>query len=634
MNDIPETVETVQYDVNLPNPRPRKILIGVLVTVLVLGVIGVAAAAIANRTAQGQTEATAAVMPPNTMMYFSLNTQASQLPNFNAIADAWKDSKEAKMLASGLELAFSQTGLNWEDDVQPWLGERVAVGIVDLGGAEEAQADGDFNYRTPFIVFAVQTKDRAKSDAALEAVLKQVSQGSGEAPRTENYRDIPITYLDFGGSSSENSGVLATINDVIVLTMNADHMKAVIDAALDGQNLASSANYKAVMSALPDQNAGALYMDFPGFMTAYMNMITGFTSDSSIFLFCEYEAKSKDATPDADCVKQRQAEEQRRAAQQRQLETQMQDLRDVMQAYGGLGMAMSYEQTGIRFDTAAQFDMSKLPEKARANYANQTPASGKIFLSIPASAIVALNANMQKSQMDEALDLDQLSAQFAQMGVSEDEVKEKLAEFQQLAGVDLKTDLLDLIEGEAAFIMLPRAAQTKSEFGFSLPFQFAAVMEATDAAKAVSSLDKVLQAASTMAGEEYIQLKNLSGLPYSVLIGPDGAPMFTYGVVDGRFVIGTDSNTLLAIDNADQAPLASDATFKQATELLPGNRVNTFYMNFVPLWNLVDEQAQDGSAGNAAMVFNYLKHFKWMSAGSELSGNGVEQGSLHIGVGQ
>jgi hypothetical protein len=248
---------------------------------------------------------------------------------------------------------------------------------------------------------------------------------------------------------------------------------------------------------------------------------------------------------------------------------------------------------------------------------------------------MAVNANLQSTQMDQALDLDQLSAQFAQLGVSEAEVQEKLAEFQKLAGVDVKTDLLDLIAGEAAFIMLPRTEQTKSEFGFSLPFQFAAMLEATDATKVMNSLDKILQAASTMAGAEVLQWQSLSGLPYSVLLGPDGAPMFTYGVVDGRLVIGTDSNTLLAIDNADQAPLSSDGMFKQATDLLPGNRLNTIFINFTPLWNFVDEQAQGGhGAESATMVLNYLKHFAWLSSGSEQAGNGLERGSLHIGIQQ
>jgi hypothetical protein len=118
------------------------------------------------------------------------------------------------------------------------------------------------------------------------------------------------------------------------------------------------------------------------------------------------------------------------------------------------------------------------------------------------------------------------------------------------------------------------------------------------------------------------------------MIDPDGQPMMTYGVVDGRFVIGTDSNTLLGIDNAEQTSLANDATFKQATGLLPGNRLNTAYLNFQPLWNLVDAQTKGDTDASATAVMNYLKHFKWVSSGAEAPANGLSRGSLHVGVGQ
>ena len=114
----------------------------------------------------------------------------------------------------------------------------------------------------------------------------------------------------------------------------------------------------------------------------------------------------------------------------------------------------------------------------------------------------------------------------------------------------------------------------------------------------------------------------------------DDEPVLTYGVVDGRFVMGTDSNTLLGIDNAEQASLANDATFKQATGLLPGNRLNTAYLNFQPLWNLIDAQAKNGNDTSTGAVLNYLSHFKWMSSGAEAPANGLSRGSLHVGVGQ
>src|SRR5512141_835255 len=114
-------------------------------------------------------------MPANAMLYFSMNTHTEKLPNFNVIADAWKDSKEAKQVAAALELAFTQAGLNWEEDVQPWLGDRVAIGLVDLGGSNSnADQPSYLNYRPPFFLVAAQTKDRAKSDAVLANLRKQL----------------------------------------------------------------------------------------------------------------------------------------------------------------------------------------------------------------------------------------------------------------------------------------------------------------------------------------------------------------------------------------------------------------------------------------------------------------------------
>jgi hypothetical protein len=396
MND---TTETTQYDVNLPKPRPHKILIGVLVAVLVLSVIGVAAAAIANRTAQGPGDATASLMPANTMMYFALSTHPDQLPNFNVIADAWKDSKEARMLASGLELAVTQTGVSWEDDVQPWLGDRVGFGMVDFGGPEQANsADGDFNYRAPFFIIAAQTKDRAKSDAVLNDLIKQLS--SDQTIETETYRNIPISYLG-SEENTANAVAWATINDQVVLTLNPENMKKVIDAALDGKTLASSANYQTVMSTLPGENAGAFYMDYAQFMPAYFDMITG-VSDSMGSLYSDSQGPA-----------QQKIEET-----QRRLQEQIQQMREMMKAFGGVGATLSYEPTGLRFDTAMQYDPAQLPAEQRQLYESAlNPASGRLFASLPASAILAVDFSLNGGILKAVLNPDVLATQLSSLDV-------------------------------------------------------------------------------------------------------------------------------------------------------------------------------------------------------------------------
>ena len=617
MNDIPETI---QQDVNLPKPRTRKILIGVLVAVLALGIIGVAAAAIANRTAQSPGEATANVMPANTMMYVSLNTRADQLPNFNVIADAWKDSKEAKMLASGLQLGMTQAGLNWEEDVQPWLGERVALGIIDLGGPDKASPDA-FKYRAPFVVVAAQTKDRAKSDAVLANVFKQIEQSGNRSIATETYRGIPITYVKSSGDIAVENGAYATVNDMVVLTVSLDHMKTVIDNALDGKNLSTNENYQTVMSALPGQTAAAFYLD----STRYFDLLQ--EMNQNLLGTFDTLAPSLDA-------QQTEEFKQQREKLLRQQEVQMQQMREMMKAIGGIGAAMSYEPTGIRFDTVTQFDPAQLPAEQRQLYeAGLSPASGRVFASLPASAILAVDFSLKGGLLSKVMNPDMMAAQLSSMGLSQDEITAKLDEFQKLIGVNVQTDILDLLNGDVGLALLLRDQQKSDALSYSMPIEFALLLDSSDANKLMSSFDKMFQSLSALSGKGGVTVQSLSGLPYNVLVA-DGKPMLAYGVVDGRFVIGTDSNTLLGIDNADQNSLANDATFKQATGLLPGNRLNTAYLNIQPLWNLLDAETKGTTDSGAGAVLNYLSHFKWVSSGAEAPADSLARGSLHIGVGQ
>jgi hypothetical protein len=647
MNDIPETT---QFDVNLPKPRTHKVLIGVLAAVVVLGVIGVAAAVIANRTAQGTGEATATVMPADAMFYFSLNTHADQLPNFNVIAEAWKDSKEARQVVSGLELAVTQAGLDWDEDIAPWLGDRVAFGLIDLGGAEKAgetAVDTFGAYRSPGFIVALHTRDKAASDKAV-ANFRQMLEGNlkpnGYVTNTladDAYRGIPLFYMttespygwgDNVTTRTQENLAVATINDVVVMASRRADLQKAIDAALDGKSLVTSQNYQTVMNTLPAQNAGALYLDYSRFMPAYFDMMLGFSqSMSGAFdnIYDDIACRNDQGTLDEKCLQeQRDAAQREREEAQRKLEEQMQQMRDMMQSMGGLGAVMTYEGTGIRFDLAAQQDISKMPEAWRKFYeTQQTPSPNRIFGSLPAGAIVAGNVMLNSAMWDFLFSPDYLNLILSGLPeAGRDQALAQLDQFQKLIGVDLKTDLLQLLDGEAAFVMLPHA-QERSEFDFSLPFQFAAAFDSSDAAKATASLDKIFQGISAL--EDSLQWQSLSGLPYSVVMDSSGDPIFTYGVVDGRVVVGTSSDTLLAIDNAEQSPLANSETFKQAAGLLPDPRVGTFFMDFQPIWKMMPEADL-----SECQPCNYLQKFKWLSAGTEAPANGLVRGSLHIGVGQ
>jgi hypothetical protein len=104
--------------------------------------------------------------------------------------------------------------------------------------------------------------------------------------------------------------------------------------------------------------------------------------------------------------------------------------------------------------------------------------------------------------------------------------------------------------------------------------------------------------------------------------------VLAYGVIDGRLVIGTGPETLAAIDDAAQAPLTDDANYKSATALLPGTRTNTGYFTFAPLLEMVANEMGTQSC----VPCNYLEPFKWLSYADEAPANGIQRGTVHIGI--
>jgi len=629
----PQT-QSVQFDVNLPKPGPAGIIGKALIAVGVIVVLGIVAAFVISRTAATTADPTLNVMPAGTIFYVSLTTQPDRQPNYSAIADAWSDSKEARQLNSGLQIGLAQLGLNWEADIQPWLGERAAFGLVDMGAPNDTGG-----YRSPFFVLAVHASDQAKAADFLAAFRKQreaeikpsdyMTTTLGE----ENYRGIPIVYLTAEYSYRDDGPVdqlaYAPVNDLIVLSGSREHLKQAIDAALDGANLSKNEAFNQTMSVLPAQTVMALYMDYPKFMTAYMQLVTGISST-----FDEIYSDvltPPGATPSPEILKMQEEARLRREEQQRRQEKQLEQLQGLMQAMGGMGLAMTYDSTGIRFDSVGQYDVNRLPEQWRALYSvSLQPASGKVFETLPADSLVAMNAGNFGATLKQLLDPASLEMMFGSLpGMEKGEVEKALAEFKAKTGLDLSADVLDLLNGEFAFMMAPLPQErTETPSDPALPFELAALFDSSDAARLNANMDKLLAAIAAEDGSG-ITVQPLSGLPYSAVLDEDDNVMFVYGVVDGRLVFGSTSDTLLGIQNAKAAPLANDATFKTAMDGLPANRLQTIYVNFSPLVQWIQSLSDDQCTG-----CEYLSHFKWLSSGSEAPVNGLQRGVMRIAVGK
>ncbi len=641
MLDPENSNESIDFEVRPRSLRLPGKKIGLLATGLAVVIATGILAAVVIGTATSQEDPLARAMPPNAIAYFSMTTHPDMQPHFDAVAAAWRDSKEAEQLESALNSMLTFSDFNWEDDILPWLGDRVALGVVDLGGYEPPPADSSSGessygrYRMPFIVLAAQTRDQARSDAFLAAFREQRENNlpEGSAVFDEVYREVLIAYVANEAEYLPPYGeAWATVGDVVVaVTSGRDDLKKVVDAALDGTTLAETENFRVTMDALPAQNVAAFYVDYARFMDEMMAL--------SSRTYEAFAGIQPGITGDADTW-QKQIEEMRL----RQDEGRAR-LQEVLQAFGGMGAAMAYEPGGIRFDWVMQYLPDRLPEDMRELYSvsDLPPVSNRVFDSTPSSAILAVNMTSLAPKWSALLDSpDWLNLAFGGFWFGgpfggEADMADRIAELEQSTGVDLSADLLDLFTGEMALVMLPESDQPEppsdDPFAYAFfprfPFEFAAMLDSTDAARAAGSLDKLFGALIQMT-ERGDRLQPLDSLPGSAVLDADGGVRLAYAVVDGRLVVASTVDTLRAIDAAGDSPLSADETFRTAMSALPAERLASGYVRLEPLWEALFASPYTDSCE----ACNYLRPIQWMSFAGQAPGEapGIQRGTLHIGL--
>jgi hypothetical protein len=156
----------------------RALLIGA--TVAVLAVVGVGAWAVVSFLATGAQPDEA--LPGTTIGYASIDLDPSGAQKIEALKTlnkfpAFKDELGLDTDDDIRQRIFEEIekqadcGLDYANDIEPWLGDRMAVAAVDTGGD------------TPAPVVVVQVKDTDKADTGL-AKLRDCTSSSGDSPAT------------------------------------------------------------------------------------------------------------------------------------------------------------------------------------------------------------------------------------------------------------------------------------------------------------------------------------------------------------------------------------------------------------------------------------------------------------------
>lgn len=157
---------------------------------------------------------------------------------------------------------LSNTGLNYERDIQPWLGEEITLAVT----SQDIDRDEN-NGRLPGYLMVLTTKDAAKSREFLQLVFSQRAI-AGKKLASEQYQGVNLIY----DNESVETGLPelpekllsgAVVGDRFVLFAN--HPKVLRGAINNVQapslSLNSSSKYQQALTLLPTQQIGVAFLN-------------------------------------------------------------------------------------------------------------------------------------------------------------------------------------------------------------------------------------------------------------------------------------------------------------------------------------------------------------------------------------
>jgi hypothetical protein len=199
-------------------------------------------------------------------------------------------------------------------------------------------------------------------------------------------------------------------------------------------------------------------------------------------------------------------------------------------------------------------------------------------------------------------------------GFDTGQVPDPLAEFEKATGIDLETDL-ESIGDMGGFV------EGTSVLGLGGGI----VLETSDEQGAQALIDKLQTALSR---ERELQITRTdTGFDVTVSGAPVGAQV---AVEDGKVVIAAGADTVDDVLSPDET-LGDSDRFEDATEALGDGMTAGFFLDFVPVLQLVESSGQAASDPDYQMAKPYLDALDFLAAGSKVDGDRVTA-SVVLGV--
>ncbi|MBR8829398.1 MAG: DUF3352 domain-containing protein [Gomphosphaeria aponina SAG 52.96 = DSM 107014] len=235
----------------------RSFFLPAFVVVLIIAVVGgylLFGKSSLNRSSGGvMTEPSAAIFVPR-----QAPAMLSLLVNPDSLEGFGRSPLDLKSLKNSL---FAQSGLDYNNNIKPWLGDEVTLALTSLDYDREPE-----NGVQPGYLLVVQTKDVELAKEELQLWYSKRAIAGNSDLVFEQYKGVNLIYqrpkeTDYAGTI----GVSAVVGDFVIF---ANHPKVLRDAINNVQaadlNLQNSPAYQDALSTITEPRIGVAYLNIPG----------------------------------------------------------------------------------------------------------------------------------------------------------------------------------------------------------------------------------------------------------------------------------------------------------------------------------------------------------------------------------
>jgi hypothetical protein len=533
------------------------------------------------------------MMGADTQIYASLTPNLSAVPGIQRLQAAYPQLFLEQDSASADKQLEETLGVNFKDDIQPWLGTELAIAVsgikdVALGdGPQDSQAAEQLANQAK-ITITVAARDRTKAQTFLDK-QRDARTAKGQVFDQSSYKNVTI----YEQKSADHSPIaaFAIVQSYVVFASDKDAIAAMIDRDASGKDtLEDNPRFKTVLANLSKTAVGYAYADGPALDQVIESAVGQLLKNMP-------------------------------AGQSDQLRTLLKNL----QAIQGMGISVSMMDTGMQFDTAASLDVTKLDARTTAQFdAARTPVDTAHLQAISRDALGLLTFKIPATFKDQIMDVFK----------GQKEIEQSIKHMESQFDISLEHDLLDWFVGDAALVFLPGekiGATTIPATGYF-------ILQPQDKAAAEAGMKKIAGAIEQALGSEDIAFEpeQIAGVDWKVVKEPESKQSLAgYGFAKDDLVIAFGATALKAVGTGHDTPVTEDADFKVVGGKLISPNNGVFYLSMDHTLQMLRGSSFQADLSDNSSAAKALKPIKAIGASGSpgLDKDGISRARMFIYIG-